>query len=287
MPDCSFLMDALGAALPFDWLRPHFMRQALLGLLLLAPVTAVMGTQVVNLRMAFFADAISHSVFAGVAIGLIFSWDPHWSMVGLALLIGLGVTFCQRRVGLSADSVIGVFFSGVVAFGLAMASRDRQVARSAQSFLYGDVLTLGNMEIWLLLAALVLVMAFQFAGYNRILYLGLNPTLAATHGVEVRTCQYLFAGLLSLTAVLAVWTVGVFLVTALLVLPAAAARNLSRSAGGMFWWALLISLLAAVSGLGLSAQSWLGTATGPTVVLVAFACFMLSLPFARRGAKMQ
>ena len=282
MPDwLAYPMDALGAILPFECLQPRFMRQALLGLLLLTPITTVMGIQVVNLRMAFFSDAISHSVFAGAALGLMLAIDPHWSTVLLAVMIGVGVTACQRRVALSADSIIGVFFSGVAAFGLAAASRDPNVGRNAQSFLYGDVLTLGEGETLLLAGALVAVTIFQLFGHNRILYMGLNPALARVHGVRVGPYQYIFSILLALTAVLAVWTVGVFLVTALLVLPAAAARNLAGSAGSMFWWALGISLVSSVSGLVVSAQSWAGTATGPTVVLIAFAFFIISLPASR------
>ena len=105
----------------------------------------------------------------------------------------------------------------------------------------------------------------------------LAPVTAVT-GVRVEVYQYAFAILLALTSVLAVWTVGVFLVSALLILPAAAARNLARSAGGMFWWALAISCVSSVAGLVISAQRWAGTATGPTVVLVAAVFFILSVP---------
>ncbi len=281
MLDLSFIYETIGRILPFDCFAPNFMRQALFGLLLLAPVTAVMGTQVVNLRMAFFADAISHSVFAGAALGLILAIDPHLSTAFLAVIIGLGVTACRRNGKLSADSVIGVFFSAVVAFGLAAASRDRNVARNAQSFLYGDILTLGEKETAILFCLMLAVVVFQFFSYNRIVYMGLDPALAKTHGIRTAFFQYAFAGLLALTAVFSVWTVGVFLVTALLVLPAAAARNMSRSIGGMFWWALLITVFSSVTGLAISAQSWAATATGPTIILVAFACFVFSMAFSR------
>ncbi|MDR1611193.1 MAG: metal ABC transporter permease [Planctomycetota bacterium] len=278
MPDFTSLFDSFASLPPFECLQPRFMRQALLGLLLLAPITAVTGVQVVNLGMAFFADAISHSIFAGVSLGLLLAMDPRWSTIGLALLIGVGITACKRRVTLSSDSIIGVFFAGVTAFGLAAASREKAVARNAQSFLYGDILTLGGWEISLLLLALVAVFAFQLIGYNRLLYLGLDPVVAGAHGVEVGTYQYAFAVFLALTSVLAVWTVGVFLVSALLVLPAATARNLSGSAGGMFWWALALSWIASVSGLVVSAQRWAGTATGPTIVLIAALFFIISVP---------
>jgi zinc transport system permease protein len=276
MPDLTPLYSVVPRLLPAECLEARFMQRALVGLALLAPMSAAMGVQVVNFRMAFFADAISHSAFAGVAIGLILAVDPHWSMPAFALLVGLTIMAAQRRSALSSDTVIGVFFSAVVAFGLAVVSRDRNVARDMQRFLYGDILTVSDGEILCLVALFVVLMAFQAWSYNRLLYIGLNPILAAAHRVRVAPYQYLYAGLLSLVVIFSVWAVGVLLVTALLILPAATARNLARSAGSMFWWALLVSITSALSGLLLSAQEWARTATGATVILVAFAWFALS-----------
>jgi len=253
------------------------MQQALLGLLLLAPMAAIMGVQVVNFRMAFFADAISHSAFAGVAMGLIFAVNPHWTMLLFGLLVGLGIMVVQRRSSLSSDTVIGVFFSAVVAFGLAVVSRDRNAARDLQRFLYGDILTIDHDSIICLQILFVVIMLFQAWGYNRMLYIGLNPMLAEAHRVRVAVYQYVFAGLLSLVVIFAVWAVGVLLVTALLIVPAATARNFARSAGSMFWWGLVVSLTSAVAGLILSAQDWARTATGATIVLIASCWFVLSL----------
>lgn len=259
-----------------QFLHYAYLRNALLGLLLLAPMCAAMGVQVVNLRMAFFSDAVSHSVFAGVAVGVLAALDPRLSMIALALAIGLGITAVGRRSRLSMDTVIGVFFSAVVAFGLAVVSRHRHAALTLQSLVYGDILTISHAQLlWeaLLLAGLG---AFQVFGFNRLLYLALNPALAAAHRVRARFFQYLFAALLALVVVLAVWAVGVFLVTAMLIVPAAAARNLARSAAGMFWWAQIVALSSALIGLVLSAQPSLDTPAGATIVLVASAWFALS-----------
>ena len=108
------------------------------------------------------------------------------------------------------------------------------------------------------------------------LYIGLNPALAKAHRVHVAFYQYTFAGLLSLVVIFSVWAVGILLVTAMLIVPAASARNFARSAGEMFWWALVISLISVVTGLLISAQQWARTATGPTIVLCTFAWFVIS-----------
>jgi zinc transport system permease protein len=173
--------------------------------------------------------------------------------------------------------VIGVFFSAMVAFGLAIVSRDRSLARDLQRFLYGDILTISDGQILSLIFLFLVLMTFQAVSYNHLLYIGLNPALAQAHRVRVAIQQYIFAGLLSLIVMFAVQAVGVLLVTAMLIVPAAAARNLARSAGAMFWWAMLISLSSAVTGLLISAQDWARTATGATIIIVACGWFALSL----------
>lgn len=275
MPDLAPLYH-LVALLPFECLQAGFMQQALVALILLAPMAATMGVQVVSFRMAFFSDAISHSAFAGVALGLIFSINPHVAMPVFGILVGLGIMAVQRNSALSSDTIIGVFFSAVMAFGLAVVSRDNAVARDLQQFLYGDILTITETDIRWLIGLFFALAAFQIWGYNRLLYIGLNPVVAKAHRIRVFFWQYLFAGLLALVVMFSVWAVGVLLVTALLIVPAATARNLARTAGGMFWWSILVSVASAVAGLVLSAQEWAGTATGATVVLVSCGWFLLS-----------
>jgi len=276
MIDLTFLFDAVAKAVPLEVMQYRYMQQAFVGLLLLAPMCAAMGVQVVNFRMSFYSEAIGHSAFAGVAIGLLAAWDVRLSMIGLAVVIGLLITGVGKRTSLSIDTVIGVFFATVVAFGLVVISRNRHLAPNMQMFLFGDILTIGPVEILWEAALFAVLMAFQGFGYNRLLYVGVNPVLATAHRVRTRAYQYVFAGLLALVVMFSVWVVGVFLVTAMLIVPAAAARNFARSAGGMFWWALLVSVTSSVGGLLLSAQPWANAATGATIILCAAFWFVLS-----------
>jgi len=279
---CSFV----GHLVPLECMQMRFMQQAFLGLLLLAPMAAATGIQVVNFRMAFFADAISHSAFAGVAIGILAAVNPHWTMPALALAVGLGIMFVQRSSPLSVDTIIGVFFSAVVAFGLAIVSRERNIASDMQRFLYGDILTIDGPELAMLAVLFVVLFAFQAWGYNRMVYIGLSATLAKAHRANVRAYQYSYAALLSLVVIFSVWAVGVLLVTAMLIVPAATARNLARSSGSMFWWSVAAGLFSAVAGLLISAQDWARTATGATIVLCSCSLFAVSalLSKARPGA---
>ncbi|MDO5484119.1 MAG: metal ABC transporter permease, partial [Desulfovibrionaceae bacterium] len=228
MPDLAPVYGLL-SLLPFECLQLRFMQQALLALLLLTPLAAMLGVHVVNCRMAFFSDAVGHSAFAGVALGLLLGIDPLLSMPLFGLLVGLTVIGVQRRSRLSADTAIGIVFSAVVALGLAVVSRAGGAARDMQRFLYGDILTISEGEILVLAVLFLLGLIFQFVAYDRLLYIACNPVMARAHGIRVRLWQYLFAGLLSLVVMFAVRGVGVLLVTALLIVPAATARNLARS----------------------------------------------------------
>lgn len=279
MPDFSPLYTLIGL-LPLDCLQARFMQQALLGLLLLTPMAAVLGVEVINFRMAFFSDAIGHSAFAGVALGLILAVNPRLSMPLFGVLVGLAVMAVRRKSNLSADTAIGIVFSAVVAFGLAVVSRASGVARDMQQFLYGDILTISEGEIAFLGLLFLGMLLFQAVGYNRLLAIALNPVMARVHGIRVALWQYLFAGLLALVVMFSVWAVGVLLVTAMLIVPAATARNLARTAGGMFWWALLAGISSGFAGLTLSAQDWLATSSGATIILVSCCWFAASCVWA-------
>lgn len=276
MTDLSWLFS-LAAMFPLDGMDMRFMQRALVALVLLAPMTAALGVQVVHYRMAFFSDAVGHSAFAGVAVGLILGVDPHISMPLFGLAVGLVIMFMQRFSALPSDTVIGVVFSAVVAGGLAVVSRNNTVARDLQQFLYGDILTMTETDILWLLALFALFVLFQTFAFNRLLYAGTSNIIAKAHRVPVALCEYLFAALLALVVMFSVWGVGVLLVTAMLTVPAASARNFARSAGGMFWWAMLVGTSSAVAGLSLSVQPWMGTATGATVILVACLWFLISV----------
>ena len=262
------------SCLPFDSLQLRFMQQALLALLFLTPMTAMRGVEIVNLRMAFYSDAIGHSAFAGAGLGLILSIEPHLAMPVFGVLVGLSIVALKRRTSISSDVAIGVVFSAVVAFGLAVVSRSPGVARDMQQF--GDILTISAQEIYFLMGLLPVMLVFQIAGYNSLYLIALNPVMARAQGVHVAFWQYLFSAMLAVIVIFSVWAVGVLLVTALLIVPAAAARNLAGSARAMFWWSILISVLSAVIGLLLSAQPWLGTSSGATIILTACVFFALT-----------
>lgn len=266
-------MDLL---LPFDWLAPMFMKRALLALLCIAPACAAMGVLVVNFRMAFFSDAVSHSAFTGVALGLMLSINPMITLMLFGILVGIGITQLRSRSELPSDTIIGVFFSAAVALGIVIISHRRALSRYLEAFLYGDVLAISRAELVGMFVLLAAVLVFIGYSYNELFLIGLNEDLARTRGTRVRLYNFTFSILLTLVVTVSIRAIGILLVTAMLIVPAATARSLARSAGGMFWYALVAAVISAV--VGLAASFKFDTATGATVILISSILFVLSYP---------
>jgi zinc transport system permease protein len=270
----SGVFGVMGHLLPFPFAEPAFMKRALLGLLLVAPAAAAIGVPLVQHRMAFFSDAIGHSAFTGVALGLILGISPSWTVSAFGAVVAVAIVLVRGRTGLSPDTVTGVFFSSVVALGIAIISRERGLTRNLPAFLYGDPLAVTDAELAWMAALLLLVCAWLALSYNRILLLGIHEGFARTKGVPVRAVEISFALVVALVVTAAIRAVGILLVTALLVIPAASARNVARAAAPALWISVGIALFSGVSGI---VASWyLDTATGATVVLAAACCFALT-----------
>jgi len=268
------IFDLMDRMLPFAFAEAGFMKRALLALLLTAPAAAAMGVPLVQHRMAFFSDAIGHSAFTGVALGVLLGVSPSWTMAAFGVLVAVAIVLVKGRTDLSTDTVVGVFFSTVVALGIAVISREKGLTRNLQAFLYGDPLAVTDAELAGMALLLLLVVAYLSLLYNRILLLGIDEGFARTKGVPVRAVEISFAVAVALVVTAAIRTVGILLVTALLVIPAASARNVARGAASALWVSVGIALVSGVAGI---VASWyLDTATGATVVLAAAGCFALT-----------
>ncbi|MFZ2958338.1 MAG: metal ABC transporter permease [Candidatus Ozemobacteraceae bacterium] len=275
---CSTLLAPLYtflSFLPFDVLKAHFLQRAVLAMLILSPLCAVLGTLVVQFRMAFFSDAIAHSAFTGIALGLLLNIDPRFAMPIFAVFVGIFTMRLKRAGNLAMDTTLGVVFSATIALGLAIISAKKGLAKSLPGFLYGDVLSVTDGELVGMLLLAVATWTFFLFWYNRLLFASLHTPLALVHGIPVEKLEIVFAILLSLTVAFSIRAVGILLVTALLVIPAAAARGLARSAGSQVWWAVGIAVFSSLSGLATSV--WLDTAAGAAMILWSVAAFGVSL----------
>jgi zinc transport system permease protein len=263
--------------LPLECLQYNFMQTALLAILIAAPLTSAAGIQVINYRMAFFADAIAHSAFAGAALGFILlgAAGPLWSMPLLAIIIAFGVMKLKRSSNLSSDSVIGVFFALTVSGGLLLVSKLPNAARLSQTFLFGDILTISATDTLLLALLTAIYFIFILFAGNALQIMALDENLARAHRIKTAWISYLHTALLAMIVIFCVRTIGVLLAGALLTVPAAAARILTSGAGKCFYYAIAIGTFSGVTGLLLSAQDWAGTAAGATIVMTNSLIFLL------------
>lgn len=264
--------------------EPLFIRRAALALLLLTPVSAAAGVLVVNQRLAFFADAVGHSVFAGVALALVLTLPEKPVVLATGVGIGLIVVYLSRHSRLAADTVIGLVFSGAIALGLAIVSRNPGTAKGLSRFFLGDILTVGKTEVTALIVLAILAVIFMIFFFNHLTLESLSPVLTRSRSPrKSRFAPYAFGIFLAVVVTISVWSVGVLLVTALLVAPAAAGRNWAGSAAAMFWVAIVVSAFSGQMGLYLSTRPEINTATGATVVLVTIFIFIISFYSRRRN----
>ncbi len=275
--------QVMEALLPFDWMEFDYMKNALLAVLLITPLFGLVGTMVVNNRLSFFSDALGHSALTGIAIGVLLGIDNYLaSMLGFALLFALGISMVLDSGASSADTVIGVFSSTGLALGVVLLSASGGFAKYS-AYLVGDILTVQPEEILLLFLVLLAVLAVWVLLFNQLLLVSVNADLAASKGVRVKLLEKLFVVIVAVIVTISIKWVGVLIINSLLVLPAAAARNVARSMRGYHGISVLISMLSGVAGLILS--YYLGTATGGTIVLLSAAAFFATFALSKLRAR--
>ena len=274
--------------LPFEWTQFAFMRTALAAVLIVSPPFALMGTLVVNNRMAFFSDAIGHASLTGVGLGVLLGLaDPLWALVAFALILGVGIIALQRFTRSAMDTVISLSMSFSIALGVVLLSQGGNFNKFTH-YLIGDLLSITPGEVGQLLVTSILVGGLLLLAYNRILLIGLNESLARSRGMSAWWTQMLFCAAIVMVVTMNLRWVGILIVNSMLIVPAAGARNIAKNARQYVVYAVGIALLSGVVGLIVSFYT--NTATGATIVLAAMVCFIVTLgvkaarvTFANRG----
>lgn len=260
--------------LPFEWAQFHFMVNALLAVLIITPLFGMIGTMIVNNKMSFFSDALGHSALTGIAIGVMLGINNYLiSMLGFALLFALGISAIIESGTSSSDTIIGVFSSAGVALGIVLLSINGGFSKYS-NYLIGDILSVQSGELIMLLAVLLLVAALWVFSFNRLMTASLNPDLAVSKKINVRLYKNLFVIAIALIVTVSIKWVGILIINSLLVLPAAAARNVARSMRSYHGLSVLFSMASGLVGLILS--YYLGTAAGGTIVLAAAVLFFVT-----------
>lgn len=266
--------------LPFSFIEHDFMKNALLAVLLIAPLLGVLGTMAVNNSMAFFSDALGHSALTGIAIGVLLGQDNHLlSMLAFGVVLSLLITRVKRARTASSDTIIGVFSSASVALGLFILSMGGGFSRYSQ-YLIGDILSITPLEIAMLAIAFVVVFIVWGLIWNKLLLISINPDLAASRGVKTALIENVFVVLVAVVVMLSIKWIGMLLINSLLILPAASARNIARNTRQYLFGSILIALFSCVSGL--IASYYLDASAGSTIVLICAAVFFATYIFRKK-----
>ena len=271
------MMDVL---LPFEWLGYTFMKNALLAMLLITPLFGMLGTMAVDNKMAFFSDALGHSALTGIAIGVVLGMESQMtSMLLFGILWAVLITFVKHNSKMSADTIISVFSSTSVALGLVVLSRGGAFAKYS-SFLVGDVLSVTQGDLAALLVTLLVTAIVWIGLFNPLMITSINAPLAQSRGIRAKATEYCFTIVVAVAVMMSIRWVGVMLINSLLILPAAASRNVARNAAWYMRLSVFFSIVCGVAGLVLS--YYLNTSAGAAVVLCAAAVYFATLPLRRK-----
>lgn len=277
----------------------------LLAVVLVGLTCGMVGSLVVGSRMAFFSDAMAHTAFAGVALALLgivlafevrntkdadpYLWIIPWVMGGIGAVTGIAIAFVRERTGLTNDTVIGVFFALAVGVGAMLLPEIRtQVQIDPDQFLFGSVVVSRGSDLFVLFVLFLVTAAVVCWRFNALVFTSFNPSLARSRGINLRFNNYLFIILLALVVNLSIKAVGVLLINALLIVPAAAAANLSRNLRQVFWLSVAGSVGAGLIGQQISQHvrvpmrngATLEFGPGGTIVVVCVAWFFLTMAWA-------
>ena len=259
---------------PFEWAQYDFMKNALLGVLLVTPMFGILGTMVVNNKMSFFSDALGHSALTGIAVGVMFGINNTLvSMLAFSILLTIAIINVKNAKTASVDTIIGVFSSSAVALGIVILSYNGGFNKYS-SYLIGDLLSISESDILMLIISFIAVLVIWITCFNKFLLVSINHTFAKSRGINVKLYEYIFTILVAVIVTISIQWVGILVISSMMILPAAAARNISNNIRQYHIYSVLIAVTSGILGLFLSYH--FGCATGATIVLISSLFFALT-----------
>ena len=265
---------------PFEWAQYDFMKNALLGVLLVTPMFGILGTMVVNNKMSFFSDALGHSALTGIAVGVMFGINNTLvSMLAFSILLTIAIINVKNAKTASVDTIIGVFSSSAVALGIVILSYNGGFNKYS-AYLIGDLLSISNNDIFMLIISFIAVLLIWFTCFNKFLLVSINHTFARSRGVNVKFYEYIFTILVAIIVTISIQWVGILVISSMMILPAASARNISNNIRQYHIYSISIAVISGILGLFLSYH--FGCATGATIVLISSVFFALTYSISLR-----
>ena len=275
------IYNLLEVILPFDFMQYTFMKNAFLAILLVSPIFAIIGTMIVNKKMAFFSDALGHSAITGIAIGMLLGMtNINISMIIFAVIFALLLNFIKSKTTYGADTIISVFSSIAIALGLAMLAQSGSFNKYS-SYLVGDILSISESEILYLFVAFILTFIFWFYLFNKINAVSLNSTLAKSKGINVKAMENIFAILIAVMVMISIRWVGILLINSLIILPAASSRNISMNMRSYHLFSIILALFSGISGLIISYYT--NIPTGPMIVIISGVIYFITFGIKKVG----
>jgi zinc transport system permease protein len=269
---------AICELLPLEMLRWDFMKNALLAILLMAPLFGLLSTMIVTGRMSFFSDALGHSAFTGIAIGAICGIAaPIGAAVIFSVAFALLFSWVRSRSNQAADTLIGVFSSTAVALGIFVATLGGGSFTKYNKYLIGDILSISPSEIGMLALTLVFVAIFWVVYSNRLTLTAIHPQLASSRGIPVKFSNTIFTVAIAVVVTLSISSVGLLILNSLLVLPAASARNVAKNLKQYHLFSVLFALFAGIGGMTVS--YYMGASAGAAISLFLAVIFAITFGF--------
>lgn len=257
-----------------DLFQLGFMQRALAAGLLIAVLCALFSVFVVLRRFSFIGVGISHSAFGGVALGYLLGLDPTLMAVLFAAVVALLIGFIRRRGRLHEDTAIGIFFSLTMALGILFIGLSGRYNVDLFGYLFGNILAITRTDLITMAVIAPVIFLLMLSVFKELLFLSFDEEVARASGVAVGPVYYFFLLAMAVTIVIAIKLIGIILVSAMMVLPAATARQMVDRYRHLVWWSVGLAVAATVAGLMLS--YFLDLASGATIVLVAGMLFFAS-----------
>lgn len=260
--------------LPFEFIDYTFMKNALLAILLITPIFAILGTMIVNNKMAFFSDALGHSALTGIAVGMLLGISNiNISMILFAVIFALLLNFIKNKTTYGADTIISVFSSIAIALGLAILAQTGNFNKYS-SYLVGDILSITPAEILYLFITFIAIMLFWYFMFNKLNVISINKTLAKSRGINTKLIDNIFVILIAVIVMISIRWIGILLINSLLILPAAASRNIAKNMRSYHLLSVIFSMFSGIVGLILS-YYW-NIPTGPMIVIISGIIYFLT-----------
>lgn len=274
------IYSILETIIPFEFIDYAFMKNALIAIILITPIFAILGTMIVNNKMAFFSDALGHSALTGIAIGMVLGViNINVGMILFAIIFALLLNYVKNKATSGADTIISVFSSIAIALGLALLAQSGNFNKYS-SYLVGDILSITDTEILYVFIAAIFVYVFWYFTFNKLNVISINSTLAKSKGISVKKIDNIFVVLIAIIVMISIRWIGILLINSLLILPAASSRNIAKNMRFYHLFAILFSVFSGITGLIVS--YYFNIPTGPMIVLISGAIYFITLFFKKK-----